>query len=106
MKRFAIYNENIIFYYGSKLAHNVQMMLISKYFRLYTQKDVIGVEIAGALKNVLAVGAGIIEGLGFGYNATSALITRGTREMQDFSKRFHANPTTFFGLAGIGLKIY
>jgi glycerol-3-phosphate dehydrogenase len=85
-----------------KAAKYAQNVLSSKYFRTYTQSDVIGVEIVGALKNVMAIGAGIIEGLGYGYNTVSALMTRGTKEIQTFGALYHANPNTVFGLAGIG----
>lgn len=62
----------------------------------------IGVELAGALKNVVAIGAGIIEGAGFGYNSQTAFITRSVGEMQRYSRAFGANKHTFYGLAGIG----
>lgn len=80
----------------------VQKTLSNKYFRIYTQSDVIGVEIAGALKNVLAIGAGIVEGYGYGYNSKTAIISRGTKEMQTFALFYGAKPQTLFGLAGIG----
>jgi len=79
-----------------------QRLLSSVYFRSYTQSDVIGVEIAGALKNVLAIGAGMIEGIGYGINSISAFISRGSKEVQTFALIYKANPHTFFGLAGIG----
>eukprot|EP01016_Furgasonia_blochmanni_P014624 TRINITY_DN1771_c0_g1_i1.p1 TRINITY_DN1771_c0_g1~~TRINITY_DN1771_c0_g1_i1.p1 ORF type:complete len:373 (+),score=48.07 TRINITY_DN1771_c0_g1_i1:950-2068(+) len=80
----------------------VQERLTNMFFRVYTQGDVIGVEIAGALKNVVAIGAGIVEGAGFGYNSMAALITRGTREMQRFALKYGAQPGTMSGLSGIG----
>jgi len=83
-----------------------QKSLSSLYFRSYTQSDVIGVEIAGALKNVLAIGVGIIEGIGYGINTTSAFISRGNREVMTFAMIYNANPHTFFGLAGIGNNSY
>ena len=80
----------------------VQKTLSSEYLRLYTHEDVIGVEIAAALKNVLAIGVGILEGLEYGYNTRAAFITRGSKEAQQFSKLYGADSKTFFGLAGMG----
>ena len=62
----------------------------------------IGVEIAGALKNILAIGAGVIGGSGYGINTTSAFISRGTKEIYKFAKHYKANPQTLFGLSGVG----
>ncbi len=71
-------------------------------FRVYTNPDALGVELAGALKNILGIAAGICDGLGFGDNAKAALLTRGLVEIARFGVRLGARPTTFFGLAGIG----
>ena len=71
-------------------------------FRVYTNNDIVGVEIGGTVKNVLAIAAGIIDGLGFGANARAALITRGLAEMMRFGQTLGANPTTLMGLAGMG----
>jgi len=71
-------------------------------FRVYTHEDVIGVELGGALKNVMAVATGIIEGVGLGYNSRAALITRGLHEMTRLGVALGAQPATFAGLAGIG----
>ena len=71
-------------------------------FRVYTNDDVTGVELGGALKNVMAVATGIAEGLGFGFNARAALITRGLAEMSRLGSALGANPATFAGLAGMG----
>jgi glycerol-3-phosphate dehydrogenase (NAD(P)+) len=71
-------------------------------FRVYLNADYPGVELAGALKNVLGVAAGICEGLGFGDNAKAALLTRGLVEMARFAARQGGNPATFWGLAGVG----
>ena len=71
-------------------------------FRVYTHDDVIGVELGGALKNVMAVATGICEGLGLGFNSRAALITRGLAEMTRLGTRLGAKPETFAGLAGIG----
>jgi glycerol-3-phosphate dehydrogenase (NAD(P)+) len=84
------------------LARQVQRMFNTERFRVYTNLDLIGVELAAALKNVIAIAAGISDGLGFGDNAKSALMTRGLVEMTRFGQRFGAEPTTFTGLAGMG----
>ena len=80
----------------------VQEALATPYFRTYTSQDVVGVEIGGALKNVIAVASGIVEGLGMGHNTRAALITRGLAEMMRFGAFLGANPLTFSGLSGIG----
>jgi glycerol-3-phosphate dehydrogenase (NAD(P)+) len=71
-------------------------------FRVYTNPDAVGVELAGALKNVLLIAAGICDGLGFGDNAKAALLTRGLVEMARFAVDQGARPSTFYGLAGVG----
>lgn len=71
-------------------------------FRAYTSSDVVGVELGGAVKNVLAIAAGIADGLGFGANTRAALITRGLAEMMRLGTAFGAQPETFMGLAGLG----
>jgi len=71
-------------------------------FRVYTNSDVTGVELAGALKNVIAVAAGMCDGLGFGANTKAALLTRGLAEMMRLGAAVGANPMTFSGLAGLG----
>jgi glycerol-3-phosphate dehydrogenase (NAD(P)+) len=71
-------------------------------FRVYTNADLVGVELAGALKNVLGIAAGVCDGLGFGDNAKAALLTRGLVEMTRFGVAHGADPATFTGLAGIG----
>jgi glycerol-3-phosphate dehydrogenase (NAD(P)+) len=72
------------------------------YFRVYTNPDMIGVETAGAVKNIIALGAGLSDGLGFGDNAKAALITRGLAEIARLGSVMGANPLTFAGLAGVG----
>lgn len=84
------------------LAMKLQAFISSDSFRVYTNPDLIGVEICGALKNVIAIGAGICHGLGLGNNAVSALITRGIAEITRFGLREGADPLTFMGLAGLG----
>jgi len=71
-------------------------------FRAYTSSDVIGVQVGGAVKNVLAIAAGIADGLGFGANTRTALITRGLAEMSRLGHQLKAEPATFMGLAGLG----
>ncbi len=71
-------------------------------FRIYTSTDIIGVEVGGGYKNVIAIAAGISDGLGFGANARAALITRGLSEMQRFGVAVGGKPETFMGLAGLG----
>jgi glycerol-3-phosphate dehydrogenase (NAD(P)+) len=80
----------------------VQNIFATPYFRVYTSYDLRGVELGGALKNVMAIAAGISDGLGLGYNTRAALITRGAAEIQRLGARLGANPKTFMGLAGIG----
>jgi glycerol-3-phosphate dehydrogenase (NAD(P)+) len=86
----------------SELAQRVQVLFNARRFRVYTNADIIGVELAGALKNVIAIAAGICDGLGFGDNAKSALVTRGLVEMIRFGTAMGAQAETFSGLAGIG----
>lgn len=83
-------------------AARVQRALSSDVFRVYTHDDVIGVELGGALKNVMAVATGIAEGVGLGFNSRAALITRGLAEMTRLGIALGANPATFAGLAGLG----
>lgn len=83
-------------------AEIIQDLFINQHFRVYTNPDIIGVEIGGALKNIIALGAGISDGLGFGDNAKAALITRGLAEISRLGMKMGANPLTFAGLAGIG----
>lgn len=85
-----------------ELARWVQQLFSNPRFRLYTNADVLGVELAGALKNVIAIAAGVCDGLGFGDNAKSALMTRALVEMIRFGVAHGAQEPTFFGLAGIG----
>jgi glycerol-3-phosphate dehydrogenase (NAD(P)+) len=79
-----------------------QRALSTSAFRVYTQTDVIGVELGGALKNVMAVATGIADGLQLGFNARAALITRGLAEMTRLGVKLGADPLTFAGLAGMG----
>lgn len=83
-------------------AKQVQDVFTTDRFRVYTNEDIVGVELGGALKNVLAIAVGICDGLGLGDNAKSALMTRGLAEMTRFGSALGADPTTLFGLAGLG----
>lgn len=85
-----------------QVARRVQDIFSTEAFRVYTNEDIIGVELGGALKNVIAVAAGVSDGLGFGYNTRAALITRGLAEMTRLGTAMGANPATFSGLAGMG----
>lgn len=85
-----------------KFAEAAQEAFRDLNFRIYVQTDIIGVELGGALKNVIAIGAGICDGLGLGSNTKAALLTRGLLEMAHLGVRMGANPNTFFGLSGIG----
>lgn len=85
-----------------EVARVVQETFATEYFRVYTSYDVCGAELGGALKNVMAIAAGISDGLGLGYNTRAAIITRGVTEIQRLGIRLGADPKTFMGLAGIG----
>lgn len=80
----------------------VQKLFMNSYFRIYTNEDVIGVETGAALKNIIALGAGAIHGLGFGDNAKAAIMTRGLAEISRLGVAMGANPMTFIGLSGVG----
>ncbi|MEX0585598.1 MAG: NAD(P)H-dependent glycerol-3-phosphate dehydrogenase, partial [Pirellulales bacterium] len=84
------------------LARQVQEMFATDRFRVYSNSDLIGVELAGALKNVIAIAAGISDGLGYGDNAKAALMTRGIVEIMRLGTGLGADAGTFWGLAGIG----
>lgn len=79
-----------------------QLFHCGKSFRVYSSKDFIGVQLGGAVKNVIAIGAGLSDGLGFGANARTALITRGLAEMMRLGEVLGADPITFMGMAGLG----
>lgn len=83
-------------------AERIQDLFINQYFRVYTNPDIVGVEIGGALKNIIALASGITDGLGYGDNAKAALITRGLAEITRLGSAMGANPLTFSGLTGIG----
>ncbi|NLY09888.1 MAG: NAD(P)H-dependent glycerol-3-phosphate dehydrogenase [Tissierellia bacterium] len=83
-------------------AKSTQELFSTKSFRVYTNPDLIGVELGGALKNVIALGSGIADGLGYGDNTKAALMTRGITEMAKLGVKMGAKTETFFGMAGIG----
>ncbi|WP_202080021.1 NAD(P)H-dependent glycerol-3-phosphate dehydrogenase [Caldalkalibacillus salinus] len=84
------------------LAEKVQDLFINQHFRVYTNNDVTGMEIGGSLKNIIALGAGLTDGLEFGDNAKAALMTRGLAEIARLGIEMGAHPLTFAGLAGVG----
>ncbi len=83
-------------------AQQLQLIFATPAFRVYTNDDVIGVELGGAVKNVIAIAAGMIDGLGLGLNSRAALITRGLAEIRRLGRAMGANPHTFSGSAGLG----
>jgi glycerol-3-phosphate dehydrogenase (NAD(P)+) len=86
----------------ASVSRHVQRVFTTFFFRLYTNNDVVGVELGGAIKNVIAIAAGISDGLGFGHNTRAALITRGLAEMTRLGRAMSAKSETFAGLAGMG----
>lgn len=84
------------------VAERVQKIVSTDYFRAYTTTDVVGVELGGALKNVIAIATGAADGLGFGLNTRAALITRGLAEITRLAVKMGARPLTLAGLAGMG----
>jgi glycerol-3-phosphate dehydrogenase (NAD(P)+) len=86
----------------SEAAEAVQLAMVSDYFRIYTSSDPLGVQLGGALKNVIAIASGLLDGLGLGYNSKAALITRGLAEMARLGQALGCDSMTFAGLAGMG----
>jgi len=84
------------------LAGEMQLAFTTRWFRVYTNDDLLGVELAGATKNVIALAAGILDGLQAGYNAKSALLSRGLAEIARLGSAMGARPETFFGVTGVG----
>ncbi|MDD4650153.1 MAG: NAD(P)-dependent glycerol-3-phosphate dehydrogenase [Desulfoplanes sp.] len=84
------------------LAHTLRDLFSTEYFRVYTSPDFRGVELGGAVKNIMAIAAGISDGLGFGHDARAALITRGLAEMSRLGRALGAQERTFMGLSGMG----
>ena len=85
-----------------EVAARVQHVFATPYFRVYTSDDIVGVELGGSVKNVIAIASGILDGLGMGLNTRAALITRGMTEVRRLGLHLGANPRTFTGLAGFG----
>lgn len=85
-----------------KYAQWVQESLVTPIFRIYTSKDIVGMELGGVLKNIIALAAGINDGLNLGANSKAALMTRGLVEIIRFGKKMGASPDTFLGLSGLG----
>jgi glycerol-3-phosphate dehydrogenase (NAD(P)+) len=88
--------------YDPAIGRKAQDIFSNAYFRVYTNPDVIGVELGGSLKNVVAIAAGVLEGMGYGYNTAAALLTRGLAEMARLGVAMGGNLQTFSGLAGMG----
>jgi glycerol-3-phosphate dehydrogenase (NAD(P)+) len=85
-----------------EVAARVQHVFATSYFRVYTSNDIVGVELGGSVKNVIAIASGMLDGLGMGLNTRAALITRGMTEIRRLGLHLGANPRTFTGLAGFG----
>ncbi|MFH1076800.1 MAG: NAD(P)H-dependent glycerol-3-phosphate dehydrogenase [Pseudomonadota bacterium] len=88
--------------YDQNIAQQAQTTFAADFFRVYTSHDVRGVELGGALKNVIAIAAGVSDGLNLGHNTRAALITRGLTEMRRLGVKMGADPRTFYGLTGMG----
>lgn len=88
--------------YSHDVVHEIQSTFMTSRFRVYLNHDVLGVEIAGSVKNIMAIAAGISDGLGYGDNTKAAIVTRGLAEIKRLGLAMGADPSTFSGLAGIG----
>ncbi len=88
--------------YSNSTARRIQELFTSSMFRVYINRDVVGVEVSGSIKNIMAIAAGIADGAGFGDNAVAALITRGLQEIKRLGMKLGASQDTFSGLAGVG----
>ena len=98
----ALPTTNVVASKDVKTAEYIQDILMGENFRIYTSTDIKGVELGGALKNVIALCAGISDGLGYGDNTKAALMTRGLAEIARLGAAMGANPATFMGLSGVG----
>jgi glycerol-3-phosphate dehydrogenase (NAD(P)+) len=87
---------------GLEVADRIQKLFSTRFFRVYSSDDIVGVELGGALKNVIALAAGVLDGLGFGHNTLAALITRGLAEITRLAVALGARAETLSGLAGLG----
>jgi glycerol-3-phosphate dehydrogenase (NAD(P)+) len=83
-------------------AREIQKIFVTDFFRVYASRDIIGLEISASLKNIIAIAAGVCDGLGYGLNTRAALITRGLAEIQRLGIALNAEPSTFSGLSGLG----
>lgn len=83
-------------------AREVQQIFVTRFFRVYASTDIIGLEISASLKNIIAIAAGVCDGLGYGLNTRAALITRGLAEIKRLGIELQADPATFSGLSGLG----
>lgn len=88
--------------HNKEVGKEIQQDFRSQYFRLYYNQDVLGIELGASIKNIIAIAAGVVTGLGYGYNTTSGLITRGLAELNRLAVRLGAHPSTLAGLAGLG----
>lgn len=95
-------SATVVAAYDDAVARMFQNLFMTRFFRVYTNPDVVGVELCGASKNVIAVGAGMSDGLGYGDNTKATLMTRGLAEMSRLGHAMGANPLTYMGLAGVG----
>ena len=95
-------SATVVAAYAPAVGDLFQDIFMTPFFRVYTNPDVVGVELAGASKNVVAIGAGMSDGLGYGDNTKATLMTRGLAEMSRLGTAVGANPLTYMGLAGMG----
>jgi glycerol-3-phosphate dehydrogenase (NAD(P)+) len=95
-------SATVVAAYDDLVGRGFQDLFMTRFFRVYTNPDVVGVELAGASKNVVAVAAGMSDGLGYGDNTKATLMTRGLAEMSRLGHAMGANPLTYMGLAGVG----
>ena len=95
-------SATVVAAYEASVGELFQDIFMTPFFRVYTNPDVVGVELAGASKNIVAIGAGISDGLGYGDNTKATLMTRGLAEMSRLGAAVGANPLTYMGLAGMG----
>jgi glycerol-3-phosphate dehydrogenase (NAD(P)+) len=95
-------SATVVAAYEPEVGELFQDIFMTSFFRVYTNPDVVGVELCGASKNVVAIAAGMCDGLGYGDNTKATLMTRGLAEMTRLGRRLGANPLTYMGLAGMG----
>jgi glycerol-3-phosphate dehydrogenase (NAD(P)+) len=95
-------SATVVASYSDEVGRQFQDLFMTRFFRVYTNPDVVGVELCGASKNVVAVAVGACDGLGYGDNTKATLMTRGLAEMSRLGHAMGANPLTYMGLAGVG----